>query len=131
MQAVTSRKFPSVDAVLKGYCRYYIKDEVYPAIIAQTGESVSGQLYSGLDRATLKILDAFEDVIYERSEKEVMTADNAFIKAQVYILSAESRHRLSDMPWNLEDFKHYHLEKYIQGCNRFLVKYNRVSGASD
>jgi gamma-glutamylcyclotransferase (GGCT)/AIG2-like uncharacterized protein YtfP len=126
MQAVTGKKLPSVDAVLKGYCRYSIRGEIYPAIIAQTGKSVIGRLFTGLDSSTLTILDAFEDVIYERCEREVMTADNAFIKAQVYVISAEYRHRLSDIPWNLEKFRRNHLETYIKGCDLFLVKYNKV-----
>jgi len=125
MQAVTGQKLPSVDAVLKGYCRYSIKDEIYPAIIAHTGKSVDGQLYTGLEQSTLKILDAFEDVIYTRSEKKVMTMDNVFINTQVYVISAESHYRLSDMPWSLEGFRRYHLKKYIKGCERFLAKYNR------
>lgn len=133
MQAVTGQKFSSDDAVLRDYCRYSIKDEVYPAIIAQTGTAVSGQLYTGLDRSTLKILDAFEDVIYARCDRKVMTADNVFINAQVYVISVEYLHRLSDIPWNLGEFRRYHLEKYIKGCERFLVKYNRMykAGYSD
>ncbi len=126
MRAVTGQKLSSVDAVLRGYCRYAIKDEVYPVIIAQTGTSVSGQLYTGLDRSALKILDAFEDGIYARCEREVMTADNVFINAQVYVIADEYRHMLSDQPWSLEEFRRYHLGKYIEGCERFLVKYNRV-----
>jgi gamma-glutamylcyclotransferase (GGCT)/AIG2-like uncharacterized protein YtfP len=125
MQAVTGQKLSPVDAVLRDYCRYSIKDEVYPAIIAQTGATVSGQLYTGLDRSTLKILDAFEDVIYARCEKEVVTTDNVFINAQVYVISAEHRHRLTDMPWDLEEFRRYHLEKYMNACDRFLARYNR------
>ena len=128
MHAVTGRKLSSVDAVLKDYNRCSIKNEIFPAIVAQAGTSVTGRFYTGLDRNTLKILDVFEDVIYARCNKKVMTANNVFVDAQVYVISDEYHHLLSDVPWSPEEFKQHHLEQYIKKCRRFLVKYNREHG---
>ena len=125
MQAVTGQKLSPVDAVLRDYCRYSIRDEVYPAIIVQTGASVSGQLYTGLGRSTLKILDAFENVIYERCEREVVTAGNVSINAQVYVISIEYHHMLSGKPWEVDWFRQNHLDNYLESCRKFLIEYNR------
>ena len=123
MQAVTGQKFPSIDAVLDGYCRYSIKNEIYPAIITQADASVCGRLYSGLDQSILRILDDFEDVIYNRLDCEVKTAGNALINAQVYVISDAYRYLLSDKPWNIEEFRNHNLEKYIERHKKFFNKY--------
>lgn len=123
MQAVTGKKFPSFDAVLDDYCRYSIRDEIYPAVIAETGASVCGRLYSGLDWPVLKILDVFEDNIYIRREIDVTTMGDNIIKAHVYVLSDQHREILSEEPWELEHFTHDYLDKYLTVCRKFFRDY--------
>jgi gamma-glutamylcyclotransferase (GGCT)/AIG2-like uncharacterized protein YtfP len=121
MQAVTGRKFPSGDAVLNGYCRYSIKNRVYPAVIARAGASVHGRTYSELDRHTLEILDEFESDIYTRCSMPVMTAASVSVEAQVYVLSDQYRHLLLEDPWETEYFKQHFLTRYLESCRRFYL----------
>ena len=123
MQVITGKSIPSIDAVLNGYGNYSIRDEIYPAIIPQADASVSGRLYSGLDQSILRILDDFEDVIYNRLDCVVKTAGNALINAQVYVISDAYRFLLSDKPWSMEKFRNHNLEKYIERHKKFLNKY--------
>lgn len=126
MQAVTGQKLPSIDAVLNGYCRYSIKNKVYPAIIAQPDASVSGRLYSDLDQSILGILDDFEDVIYTRCDCEVKPSRDVIVNAQVYVISDLCRHLLSDKSWSIDEFRASHLGKYIKRHNKFFSQYNRT-----
>lgn len=119
MQVVTGKNFPYTKAVLNGYCRYSIRNEVYPAIIDLADGSVSGKLYSGLDQATLSLLDKFESTIYRRCEKTVCTAENVSLNAHVYILSEHYRNLLAGTPWEPERFRQHHLEDYLENCRRF------------
>lgn len=118
MQAVTGKSFPSIDAVLNGYRRYAVKNEVYPAIIAEAGASVFGRLYTDMDQSSINILDDFEDQIYSRRERDITTRKN-IIKAQVYVLSDQYRGILSQEPWELEHFIHEYLDKYLKACKKF------------
>lgn len=124
MQAVTGRKFPSGDAVLNGYCRYSIKNRVYPAVIARAGASVHGRIYSELDRHTLEILDEFEGIIYTRCTCEVIINRDRFVDAQAYVISEAHRHMMSDAPWSLDEFMRNHLGSYLAKCNVFSSKHN-------
>lgn len=122
MQAVTGKSFPSIDAALNGYRRYAIKNEVYPAIIAEAGASVCGKLYTVLDQSSINILDEFEDQIYSRCERDITTSKN-IIKAQVYVLSDQYRDILSEEPWVLEQFTDQYLDKYLKACKKFFRGY--------
>jgi gamma-glutamylcyclotransferase (GGCT)/AIG2-like uncharacterized protein YtfP len=119
MHAVTGKSFPTIDAVLNGYRRYAVRNEVYPAIIAEAGASVCGRLYTGLDQSSINLLDDFEDQIYSRCERDVTTREN-IIKAQVYVLSDQYRDILSQEPWELEHFTHEYLDKYLKACKKFF-----------
>lgn len=119
MQAVTGKHLPSIDATLRDYCRYSIKNEVYPAIIAQQGKIVRGKLFSGLSQSFIRCIDLFEDVIYIRRNCEVMTAEKKPVNAFVYVISDTKRYMLSDKPWCVEEFRHRYLGEYLDSCKNY------------
>ena len=63
----------SVPAILHGYVRHDVRDEVYPAIIPQAGNSVTGLVYENLSTGELAQLDAYEGDEYARSLVDVDT----------------------------------------------------------
>jgi gamma-glutamylcyclotransferase (GGCT)/AIG2-like uncharacterized protein YtfP len=60
MQAVTGRRFLSTNAVLKGFGRYRIAREIYPALVPEEGTEVKGVLYFHVDRRSLLRIDDYE-----------------------------------------------------------------------
>lgn len=113
MQRVTGKTFHFVPATLADYARYRIKRRVYPAIIACSGGTVDGLLYTGVDDASLRRLDAFESGIYERRTVSVQRADGEQATAWVYVLAPSYTHLLRKAAWSLEEFKRVHLSAYL------------------
>jgi gamma-glutamylcyclotransferase (GGCT)/AIG2-like uncharacterized protein YtfP len=61
-------------ASLPGWRAAALADRVYPGLVAAPGE-VTGQLLLGLDAHEMDVLDAFEDVLYERRLLDLADAD--------------------------------------------------------
>ncbi|KAK4755971.1 hypothetical protein SAY87_009728 [Trapa incisa] len=77
---------PSSPAILHGYHRFSIKGRVYPAILPVDKKSVTGKVLMGITGRELDILDAFEDVEYERRDVEVALVESSEkLQAAVYV----------------------------------------------
>lgn len=105
MTAVCDFCFPAEKAVLAGYGRYLIKNEVFPAIVAEQGASTEGLLYRGLDRKSLDQLDAFEGKLYCRKKVAVTLADGSKAHCHTYVINGRCRHLLSDRAWDADLFR--------------------------
>jgi gamma-glutamylcyclotransferase (GGCT)/AIG2-like uncharacterized protein YtfP len=125
MQAVTGRTLIGRSAILPGYGCYCLRGRVYPGITREIGSTVHGSLYVEVYQDTLDLLDAFEDSMYERFEVEV-TAGDAVLPAQAYVIREAYRQILSRRPWDIEKFQGKHLDRYLRGCHRFYNGYNLV-----
>ena len=102
MRRVVGRVLPSEPAVLRGYRRRRVRNEVYPGVLPSLGSNVKGKLCRGLDGATLCLLDAFEGPEFERRRVQVMTA-GGLRGAFVYVLTRTSR-RFATEDWVERDF---------------------------
>ena len=114
MQAVTGRRFPSVEARLDGYGRYLIKDAVYPGVIAEPQSGTEGMLYKDIDPDSLRRLDRYEDWLYARHTLSVRTVQDESVITEVYVIPEHKRWALSTKPWDKEKFARYHLRRYLE-----------------
>ena len=118
MEAVTGRRFERTAAVLEGYRRRRVRSRAYPAITPSDHEGTEGVVFRGLDDETLRRLDVFEGDLYERRQLPVQVEGEGSIDAWVYVLAPEHAGRLSDQPWDLEDFAVEHGEAFALSCRR-------------
>jgi gamma-glutamylcyclotransferase (GGCT)/AIG2-like uncharacterized protein YtfP len=114
MKLVTGLELPSVPARLNGYQCLKIKNRTYPGIIKNPSQFIDGILYKKVGDHALKLLDQFEDVLYERCLVDVVDETQ---QAFVYVIKDQYKYRLADKPWSLDEFKLKYLNKYLRDIN--------------
>ena len=119
MRLVTGKEFNSIPATLSGYQRFKFKDKSYPGVIENSRCTIEGTLYTGIDSNALALLDAFEDIAYDRCLLDVTISEDQTEKAFVYTVKDEYKKYLSDEEWNKEEFEKSDLEKYIEAISSF------------
>ena len=102
-------------AKLYGFRCRTVCGELYPAIVPQQDEVVSGLLYSGLSALELSRLDDFEGELYQRCSVQV-ELHNTRCDAETYVLDQRFVSMLSDQQWSLARF-------LSDGLERFLASY--------
>jgi gamma-glutamylcyclotransferase (GGCT)/AIG2-like uncharacterized protein YtfP len=105
MRAVTGRSFPCEPAVLVGYARFLLRDRDYPGVIETKGAHTTGMLHRGIDAASWRRLDSFEDDFYLRTTVEVVLASGRRASAWCYVIPRERAHVLSARPWSKPEFE--------------------------
>ena len=116
-------------ATMEGVVRWFIRDEVFPALMFQGSGStfngsqlpgkVDGRLLEGLSARDLRALDYFEDDGYQRTSVQVHTTARSgapeVVTTTAYIWPEE----LIDLvdvgrPWSYEGFRAHALESYLE-----------------
>jgi len=123
MVAVTTRKFPSIDAILKGYARFTIKGESYPGITPEPGAITEGIIYFDVDERSLERLDAFEGDLYQRIEIMAETKEKKILSADAYVIKPKFRSYLSSQEWNMKEFAQKHLKTFLETYTGFQKNY--------
>jgi gamma-glutamylcyclotransferase (GGCT)/AIG2-like uncharacterized protein YtfP len=118
LEAVCGYAQSGLKTVLPNHRCRLVRGEVYPAIVPQAGEQVSGLLYRDLSDRQIDRLDAFEGEMYQRCPVEVV-ANGHTIAAQTYLLHPAFRQRLSETPWSLERFIVDGVEQFTAGYDGF------------
>ena len=119
MAAVTTHKFRSADAILKGYARFTVKGESYPGIIPATDAATEGIIYFDVDELSLRRLDAFEGDLYQRIQIQVETKGIEILKADTYVIKPKFRSHLSSLEWNMKEFAQKHLKTFLETYSGF------------
>ena len=119
MAAVTTRKFRSIIAILKGYARFTVKGESYPGIIPVTDAATEGIIYFDVDELSLRRLDAFEGDLYQRIQIQVETKGIEILKADTYVIKPKFRSHLSSLEWNMKEFAQKHLKTFLETYSGF------------
>jgi len=114
MAAIAGRLFPGLPAVLGGYRRLGVRDEVFPGIAAQAGAEVAGTLFTGLTRAHLRRFDAYENAFYRRRLLRVRDAAGRARTAWVYVVPRMYRHRLGAEDWDPAGFARRYFARYLR-----------------
>lgn len=112
-RGVVGREFPSIPARLPDHSIYRVKDADFPGIIpTDTGDIVSGRIFTELDEEVITRLDAYEDDFYVRREVTLLDARGNPLESQAYVVADPFRESLSSDPWTLEWFEKTALERY-------------------
>ncbi|WIA13284.1 hypothetical protein OEZ85_006869 [Tetradesmus obliquus] len=110
-------------ATLKGYARYRVKGQVFPAIIPSTSESkVKGMVLMELSRSELHILDVYESEEYYRATVEPELEDGSTTPADVYVWKDEHKGQLllQQPDWDYSQFMQQHLPAYLDMTQGFM-----------
>lgn len=104
-RAVVGKQYETAAATAVGFAIYYVRDAVYPGVIATPSGTVSGLVYFDVDADSLDRLDVFEGVDYHRQPIEVTRTDNGqILPADAYVIPPAHRHLLTNEPWSAREF---------------------------
>jgi gamma-glutamylcyclotransferase (GGCT)/AIG2-like uncharacterized protein YtfP len=116
MRSVAGCALSHTHAVLRGYRRYAVRGEDYPALVAGGGGLVEGVLYHDIPDTAWLRLDRFEGEMYERRFVDVLLTDGRTESVYAYIIRPEFEGRLESTEWDFEAFLR-------SGKNRFETHY--------
>ena len=119
MEAVTGRSWKWRAAVAIGFAQYLLINEIYPGMVSEKSAVTTGRLYEGLDPEAWKLLDQFEDSVYQRKSIEVVSESQERVVAFAYVLPLHEAHRLTRYPWERNVFVQEHLSRYLSQCRAF------------
>lgn len=117
---VVAGTYDRLEAVLHGYDRKRIRDDVYPVIFPASPLSrVEGIVYQAVTATDLARLDSFEGEYYFRKTAQVVLADTFSLAAEVYVLKEEYYVIISPDSWDPVQFSttdiHYFMHSYMAG----------------
>jgi gamma-glutamylcyclotransferase (GGCT)/AIG2-like uncharacterized protein YtfP len=104
MEEVSGFRPPSVPGTLKGYSRWSVKSEKYPAVMPDENGSVEGVVYLNVPNSAWDRLDRFEGEMYARQIVEVQLNDGASLRAQTYVVKPNFLDHLDQTDWDFADF---------------------------
>ena len=113
MKAVTGTAYDGTEATLREWARYRVEQTEYPGIIVESGATVSGKLYWGIDEDAFVQLDAFEGDKYKRRLVPITLPDGTVQDAWAYVFKDDCLHLLSSDPWDFDRFMQNGLERFI------------------
>jgi len=117
---VVTGKYESCEAILEGYDRKGLRDEVYPVIVPSAPHSqVHGILYRNVASSDLTALDRFEGEYYFRKAEQVMTFDRQLLPAETYVLKEEYYMLLSPKDWDPVYFSTTGIHIFIHSYRNF------------
>mmetsp|Transcript_21917 Transcript_21917/g.47842 ORF Transcript_21917/g.47842 Transcript_21917/m.47842 type:complete len:145 (+) Transcript_21917:31-465(+) len=100
-------------ATLKGFVRYKVKDQVYPAIVPSAESAVQGKVITNLSAEELKVLDAYEADEYYRQTVKPVLEDGTEVTADVYIWKDKYRPLLVLEDWDYDVWRADHLKDWV------------------
>lgn len=115
LDALLGRVPSSEQAIIKGYVRYGVRGEPFPAVVkAQNDESdVSGLLLSGLSPHEMDILDEYEGEQYTKCEVDAFVKNTVECrKTLIYIWKDEYVDMLDGKEWDRDAFEQEHFDWY-------------------
>lgn len=113
MESVSGRRYASASGWLYDHVRYRLRGKSYPGLVRSAGNVTKGLLYTGLDDIALERVDAFEGEIYKRTTVSVRLSDRSILTAEAYVLRPGFGELLTDEPWDFEDFKTRHMDRFM------------------
>ncbi|KAH7248638.1 AIG2-like family-domain-containing protein [Fusarium redolens] len=99
-------------AIVRGYARYTVQSQDYPAVVKKDGHEVDGYLLILETKSQRKKLDDFEGEIYTSTSVDVVLEDGSVVNSDMYVWAGDED-ALSDEPWELDTFVRDRLEDWI------------------
>jgi gamma-glutamylcyclotransferase (GGCT)/AIG2-like uncharacterized protein YtfP len=93
-----------------------LPERVYPALVS--GQTTAhGFLLSGLTSEEWRLLDAFEDPVYELTRVDLTDGRHGW----AYVCTTEAEVGADD--WSVEEFETHHLPAYVERCAAWRRRY--------
>lgn len=103
-------------AAVDGRRAVTVAGRVYPVLVPGTGR-VRGQLLTGVDDFEWRVLDAFEDELYDLTRLPLVGGGHAWS----YV--APDGFTDHEGPWSSEEFAHRHLDAYVVACRNWRARH--------
>jgi gamma-glutamylcyclotransferase (GGCT)/AIG2-like uncharacterized protein YtfP len=100
-----------------------LPERVYPGLVAGDA-TASGYLITGLTAEEWRILDAFEDPVYDLLRLDLVDGRHGW----AYVCNSEAEVLGED--WSIEDFTNQHLSAYVQRCAAWRQRHERQEQVS-
>ncbi|KPJ99748.1 MAG: hypothetical protein AMJ60_03930 [Desulfobacterales bacterium SG8_35] len=115
---VVEGSYDRCEAILQGYDRKGVRNEVYPVIVPATEHSqVQGIVYLDVSASDLARLNRFEGEYYFRKKEEAVTPDMKILPVEVFVLKEEYYAIISPKAWDPEHFSttgiHFFMHTYM------------------
>ena len=117
LDALLGRVPVSEHAVVKGYVRYGVKGEPFPAVVPCQESEVPGLILSGLSPTEMDILDEYEGEQYTKCSVDALVDGTEIRKTVLYVWKDEYIDWLDGQEWNREAFETIHFEDYFSMVN--------------
>jgi gamma-glutamylcyclotransferase (GGCT)/AIG2-like uncharacterized protein YtfP len=121
MRQVCGRQPVAQSARLTGYAAVTLTDRVYPGLLPDPAAEADGIIYSGLSRAQLSRLDAYEGEEYRRCLVRVCTAAGHPQRVWTYLLQPRYHYLATRRGWSLEHFIRDELALYLHSHHNKLA----------
>ena len=106
MREISGFSFSCKSGALKGYSRYSVKGEHYPAIVAEEKGRVEGVVYFDIPISAWDRLDRFEGEMYERRLVQIGLMAGKRLFAGTYVVRPAFLDQLDRSDWDFSDFLH-------------------------
>lgn len=117
LKALLGRVPVSEHAIVKGYVRYGVKGEPFPAVVQCHDGEVPGLVLSGLDQTEMDILDEYEGEQYAKRSVDALIDGKHVRETLIYVWKDEYNEWLDGKEWNREAFETIHFEDYFAMVN--------------
>jgi gamma-glutamylcyclotransferase (GGCT)/AIG2-like uncharacterized protein YtfP len=121
INALTDCNFSYEDVTIQDFERRAIQGKKYPGLRRHIGSMAQGRLWFDIDESSMRMLDSFEDSLYERQTVEITSKSRGVINAFAYVVPKHLEHTLEDIPWDPNVFENMHLAQYVKMCERFRL----------
>ena len=122
LQAVLRRVPSRMGAAVEGWRVAALAGRRYPCLVPGDGQA-SGMLITGLTPDDWRVLDTFEDDVYELRQLALTDARYGW----AYVCPDGSVEALADS-WDTERFAVEHLAEYVQACAAWRRRYDESLG---
>lgn len=114
LDALLGRVPASEHARVRGYVRYGVKGEPFPAVVPCESGEVEGLLLNGLSPDEMAILDDYEGEQYSTCEVDVFVADETSRRRTIlYVWKDEYMEWLDGKEWDRNAFETTHFDRYM------------------
>jgi gamma-glutamylcyclotransferase (GGCT)/AIG2-like uncharacterized protein YtfP len=110
-------------AAAEGWRVAALPERVYPGLVPGQG-TAQGYLITGLTAGEWRVLDAFEDTVYELLRLDLIDGRHGW----TYVCSPDAAVLPDD--WSIEDFNDQHLPAYVERCAAWRQRYEREEQVS-
>lgn len=104
MREVSGFELSSMPGVLKGFSRWSVKGEKYPALVPDERGRVDGLVYRDVPNLAWDRLDRFEGEMYARRIVQIELTDGNSLLAAAYIVQPDFLDQLDSSDWDFADF---------------------------